>query len=159
MTQPSRCRLDGRTALVTGASRGIGAAVAQGLAAAGADLVLTARHERDLQHVADRLAGEHRVEVTTLTADLAAPEAAPDLAGRAWEAAGRLDIVERTEVDEASIVVHDAENDDPSTAFALARLTDAGVMHRAPIGVFRSGASASTSTPSLCAMAVSTVTE
>ncbi len=93
MTQPSRCRLDGRTALVTGASRGIGAAVAQGLAAAGADLVLTARHERDLQHVADRLAGEHRVEVTTLTADLAAPEAAPDLAGRAWEAAGRLDIL------------------------------------------------------------------
>lgn len=56
----------------------------------------------------------------------------------ARDAAGRLDVVERTEVDEASLVVHDAENDDPSTAFALARLTDAGVMHRAPIGVFRS---------------------
>lgn len=92
MTQPSRFRLDGRTALVTGASRGIGAAVAQGLAAAGADLVLTARHEADLRAVADRLSSEYGVRVETLTADLAAPDAATDLAARAWET-GRIDIL------------------------------------------------------------------
>ncbi|TCO49375.1 2-oxoglutarate ferredoxin oxidoreductase subunit beta [Kribbella antiqua] len=39
---------------------------------------------------------------------------------------------------EADLVVHDAHTDDPAYAFALSRLTDAGVLHRAPIGVFRS---------------------
>jgi 2-oxoglutarate ferredoxin oxidoreductase subunit beta len=39
---------------------------------------------------------------------------------------------------EADLVVHDAHTDDPAYAFALSRLTDAGVLHRAPIGIFRS---------------------
>ena len=34
-------------------------------------------------------------------------------------------------------VVHDAHADDPTTAFALSRLTDAGYLHQAPIGIFR----------------------
>jgi 2-oxoglutarate ferredoxin oxidoreductase subunit beta len=33
--------------------------------------------------------------------------------------------------------VHDAHNPDPSTAFALSRLTDGGVLHQSPIGIFR----------------------
>ena len=33
--------------------------------------------------------------------------------------------------------MHDAHLDDPSFAFGLSRLTDAGVLHRAPIGIFR----------------------
>ena len=44
--------LSGRTALVTGASRGIGRALALGLAEAGADLALSARDEASLQQVA-----------------------------------------------------------------------------------------------------------
>ena len=39
---------------------------------------------------------------------------------------------------EADLVIHDAHTEDPAYAFALSRLTDAGVLHRAPIGVFRS---------------------
>ena len=39
--------------------------------------------------------------------------------------------------DETQLLVHDAHHDDPTTAFALSRLTDAGVLHRAPIGIFR----------------------
>jgi 2-oxoglutarate ferredoxin oxidoreductase subunit beta len=39
---------------------------------------------------------------------------------------------------EADLVVHDAHTEDPAYAFALSRLTDAGVLHQAPIGVFRS---------------------
>ena len=36
-----------------------------------------------------------------------------------------------------ALAVHDAHLDDPSFAFGLSRLTDAGVLHRAPIGIFR----------------------
>lgn len=47
--------LTGRIALVTGASRGIGAATAKALAAAGAHVVLTARNVRDLEAVEDAI--------------------------------------------------------------------------------------------------------
>jgi NAD(P)-dependent dehydrogenase (short-subunit alcohol dehydrogenase family) len=49
--------LDGRLALVTGASRGIGAAMAEALAAAGAHVVLTARTAADLEAVEERIHG------------------------------------------------------------------------------------------------------
>ena len=42
-----------------------------------------------------------------------------------------------TEAGTDALLVHDAHADDPTTAFALSRLTDAGVLHRAPIGIFR----------------------
>jgi 2-oxoglutarate ferredoxin oxidoreductase subunit beta len=38
---------------------------------------------------------------------------------------------------DAELLVHDAHNPDPSVAFALSRLTDAGVLNRTPIGIFR----------------------
>ena len=47
--------LDGRLALVTGASRGIGAATAEALATAGAHVVLTARSAQDLEAVEERI--------------------------------------------------------------------------------------------------------
>ena len=49
MTNPSRWRLDGQTALITGASRGIGVACAREFAALGADLLLVARDEIHLE--------------------------------------------------------------------------------------------------------------
>jgi len=48
---------------------------------------------------------------------------------------GGVEVVEGASDDH--VLVHDAENPDPSVAFALSRLTDAGVLHRAPIGIFR----------------------
>jgi 2-oxoglutarate/2-oxoacid ferredoxin oxidoreductase subunit beta len=42
------------------------------------------------------------------------------------------------QADQADLLVHDAHANDPTTAFALSRLTDAGYLHRAPIGIFRS---------------------
>ena len=38
---------------------------------------------------------------------------------------------------EGELLVHDAHNPDPSVAFAISRLTDAGYLHTSPIGVFR----------------------
>ena len=50
---------------------------------------------------------------------------------------GSFSVVEVAEVGAAALAVHDAHLADPSFAFGLSRLTDAGVLHRAPIGIFR----------------------
>jgi 2-oxoglutarate ferredoxin oxidoreductase subunit beta len=50
---------------------------------------------------------------------------------------GQIFAVEVADAEGTELLVHDAHNPDPSTAFALSRLTDAGVLHRAPIGIFR----------------------
>jgi len=82
-------RLDGRTALVTGASRGIGAAIARALDAAGARVALAARDRAALDAVAGALAHDPVV----LTTDLADPDAPAALAAAAVEALGAVDVL------------------------------------------------------------------
>lgn len=50
---------------------------------------------------------------------------------------GVLSVVEVAEVGLDAVLRHDAHRTDPGLAFQLSRLTDAGVIHQAPIGVFR----------------------
>ena len=50
---------------------------------------------------------------------------------------GELFIADVDEVGLDSVLVHDAHRQDPGLAFALSRLTDPGVLRRAPIGIFR----------------------
>lgn len=84
--------LTGRTALVTGASRGLGLQMAGALARAGADLVITARKVDDL--AASRAALEaHGHRVTPLSLDLRSESSIHDCAAAAIEAAGTIDIL------------------------------------------------------------------
>ena len=72
---PSRWRLDGKVALVTGASKGIGFACARELAALGADVLLVARDEAVLERARDELAEEFgEREFFLFAADVADPE-------------------------------------------------------------------------------------
>jgi 2-oxoglutarate ferredoxin oxidoreductase subunit beta len=52
-------------------------------------------------------------------------------------ATGGVAVVEVTAANADELIVHDAHNPDPTTAFALSRLTDAGYLNQAPIGIFR----------------------
>ncbi len=52
-------------------------------------------------------------------------------------ATGKLSVTALADVDPGRVLVHDAHDPDPATAFALARLTDAATLALAPVGVFR----------------------
>ena len=82
-----RQAVEGKWALVTGASSGIGAALAENLAAAGAHVVLTARRVELLHALAARLQAEYGVQTRTVAADLADP-AVPQQLFDATEGAG-----------------------------------------------------------------------
>ena len=79
--------LNGRVALVTGATSGIGRASAEALAAAGAKLVVTGRRAEMLEELAARLP-----DGRAIVGDITDPELPDRLVGAALEAHGRLDL-------------------------------------------------------------------
>ncbi|MEZ5669263.1 MAG: SDR family NAD(P)-dependent oxidoreductase [Alphaproteobacteria bacterium] len=89
----TRRPLAGQTALVTGGSRGIGAAIADALAADGASLWITGRNETVLAAVAADLARRHDVPVRHARCDVTAPQDIDALAAAIGTACPRLEIL------------------------------------------------------------------
>ncbi|MGW4720342.1 SDR family oxidoreductase [Nocardia sp. NPDC004260] len=87
-----RFRIDDQVAIVTGAGRGLGAAIAVAFAEAGANVVIAARTKSQLDEVAERVSATGR-QAHVVSADLSDAEATAALAEAAVERFGRLDIV------------------------------------------------------------------
>lgn len=87
-----RFRLDGQVAVVTGAGRGIGAATAVALAEAGADVLIAARSQDQLNAVAEQVRSTGR-RAAVLAGDLNDIDGVQALASRAVDELGRLDVV------------------------------------------------------------------
>jgi 3-oxoacyl-[acyl-carrier protein] reductase len=111
-------RQQGRIALVTGASKGIGREIALELAAAGADLVINARGRAALDAVADELrALGRRVEV--VAADVATPDGAVLPVERARAAFGRVDVLVNNAGGGSPMRLLDLTEDDWHASFEL----------------------------------------
>jgi uncharacterized protein len=94
--QPSKLlreSVKGKWALVTGASAGIGVALAEQLAAAAANVVLTARRADRLESLAARLKGEYGIETRIIAADLADPAVPQQLFSATEESGLPIDIL------------------------------------------------------------------
>ncbi|MCH2128254.1 MAG: SDR family NAD(P)-dependent oxidoreductase, partial [Pirellulaceae bacterium] len=85
-------RLDGRRALVTGGSKGIGVGLARGLAEAGADIVLMARNEKELEQTRDVLQETGR-SIGIASSDLSRPEEIPQVYADVEAQHGPVDIL------------------------------------------------------------------
>jgi NAD(P)-dependent dehydrogenase (short-subunit alcohol dehydrogenase family) len=84
--------LNGRTAIVTGGSRGIGLAIARRLASAGARVVIAARTGADAERAAAVVAGEHG-EALAIACDVRDASDVAGLVASTREAFGRIDVV------------------------------------------------------------------
>ncbi len=85
--------LIGRVAVVTGASKGIGAAIAEALAAEGCRLVLAARSADRLEEMAEELRARYRVEVLSVPTDISDERQARSLIETAADHFGCVDIL------------------------------------------------------------------
>jgi len=89
----SRFDLSGRVALVTGASRGIGSAIAETLAEHGAQVVLSSRKQADLDSEADRINALYAERATPIAAHAGRPEELERLVKDVMERFSRIDIL------------------------------------------------------------------
>ncbi|HEV2147602.1 MAG TPA: SDR family NAD(P)-dependent oxidoreductase [Longimicrobiaceae bacterium] len=85
--------LSGSVAVVGGASRGIGKAIAAALAAEGCAVALCARGAEELERAADEVGALNGGRVLPVALDLTEPDAAGELVGRAADAFGGVDVL------------------------------------------------------------------
>ena len=126
--------LSGKTALVTGATGGIGGSIAKALHAAGAHVGISGRNEEKLQALASELADR----VSVLPADLSAEGAAGELLKAADEAMGQVDIlVNNAGLTRDGLSMRMSEDDwqqvidvNMTATFQLAKAVQRGMMKR-----------------------------
>jgi 7-alpha-hydroxysteroid dehydrogenase len=92
MTVLDRFRLDGKVAIVTGAGKGIGAAIARAYGEAGADVVVAARTLEDIEQTAEQLRSMGR-RALAVTTDVMEDEQLEHLVASAMEEFGRIDVL------------------------------------------------------------------
>jgi len=85
--------LSGRVALVTGATKGIGLAVAEALLGAGADVAISARTAADVEEVSARLEGDGSARVIGLVCDVRRSDNCEELVEATVDRLGRLDVL------------------------------------------------------------------
>ena len=85
--------VSGRVALVTGASRGIGSAIAEALADHGATVVLSSRKQADLDAVAEKINARHSGKAVAIAAHSGRPEELERLVKEVMERFSRIDIL------------------------------------------------------------------
>jgi NAD(P)-dependent dehydrogenase (short-subunit alcohol dehydrogenase family) len=85
--------LTGRAAIVTGGSKGLGEAIAAGLASAGADVLLTSRNEEASAAAAQRIAADFGVRVIGIGADVTDEAAVGRTVERALKEFGKVDVL------------------------------------------------------------------
>ncbi|MEZ6116202.1 MAG: glucose 1-dehydrogenase [Pirellulaceae bacterium] len=85
--------LTGRTAIVTGGSKGLGLAMAAGLASAGANVALVSRTADQVTSAAREIAAEYVVESLGITADVSDSTAWPDVVRQVMQRWNRIDVL------------------------------------------------------------------
>jgi NAD(P)-dependent dehydrogenase (short-subunit alcohol dehydrogenase family) len=85
--------LSGKTALITGGSRGLGRAMARGFAEAGADVMITSRHEDELRSAVETISKDLSRKVEMRVCDMTDAKQVDDLAKAAVARLGKVDIL------------------------------------------------------------------
>ena len=85
--------LSGRAAIITGGSKGLGEAMAAGLASAGADILLTSRNADEAVAAAETIAGEFGHQAIGIAADVTSEQAVGEMTQRALSEFGHIDIL------------------------------------------------------------------
>ncbi len=85
--------LTGRNAIITGGSKGLGEAMAEGLASAGANLAIVSRTESEAQKTAERIADEYSTKCVGMCADVSKPDDVQQMVAIVAEQFGTIDIL------------------------------------------------------------------
>ncbi len=88
-----RFRLDGKVAVVTGGSRGLGRAIADALASAGADVALSSRQLEGAERAAEAIASTSGRKTLALSVDVTARNDVDTMIGDVMRSLGRIDIL------------------------------------------------------------------
>jgi NAD(P)-dependent dehydrogenase (short-subunit alcohol dehydrogenase family) len=108
MTFEEPFRLDGKIAVITGASQNIGAATARLFAHVGADLVLTARRLEPLEKVAEEIRGTSGARVLALASDITVAKDRAELVRQSLESYERVDVLMNNAYAASTILSDDA---------------------------------------------------